>query len=52
GLIAATGADPIAVCTPPVTSGTIEPVSALSGAYEDAYTRYRAVYPAVKSLTH
>ncbi|PDT38991.1 xylulokinase [Rhizobium sp. M10] len=50
GLIAATGADPIAVCTPPVTSGTIEPVSALSGAYEDAYTRYRALYPAIKSL--
>ncbi|RUM09344.1 xylulokinase [Rhizobium chutanense] len=52
GLIAATGADPIAVCTPPVTSGTIEPVSALSGAYEDAYKRYRALYPAIKSLGH
>ncbi|ANL48446.1 xylulose kinase [Rhizobium phaseoli] len=52
GLIAATGADPVAVCTPPVTSGTIEPVSALSGAYEDAYRRYRALYPAIKSLTH
>ncbi|TCA31430.1 xylulokinase [Rhizobium leguminosarum bv. viciae] len=50
GLIAATGADPITVCTPPVTAGTIEPVSALSGAYEDAYKRYRALYPAVKSL--
>ncbi|MBB2752038.1 UNVERIFIED_ORG: xylulokinase [Rhizobium aethiopicum] len=52
GLIAATAADPIAVCTPPVTSGTIEPVSALSGAYEDAYRRYRALYPAIKSLAH
>ncbi|MBY5335049.1 xylulokinase [Rhizobium leguminosarum] len=52
GLIAATGADPIAVCTPPVTAGTIEPVSSLSGAYEDAYTRYRATYPAIKSLAH
>ncbi|MBB4237806.1 xylulokinase [Rhizobium esperanzae] len=52
GLIAATGADPIAVCTPPVTSGTIEPVSAQSGAYEDAYKRYRALYPAIKSLAH
>ncbi|KEC74648.1 UNVERIFIED_ORG: xylulokinase [Rhizobium esperanzae] len=52
GLIAATGADPVAVCTPPVTSGTIEPVSALSGAYEDAYRRYRALYPAIKSLAH
>lgn len=52
GLIAATRADPIAVCTPPVTAGTIEPVSALSGAYEDAYKRYRALYPAIKSLAH
>jgi xylulokinase len=52
GLIAATGADPVAVCTPPVTAGTIEPVAALSGAYEDAYKRYRSVYPAIKSLVH
>lgn len=52
GLIAATGADPIAVRTPPVTAGTIEPVASLSGAYEDAYTRYRALYPAIKSLVH
>ncbi|MBB3658256.1 xylulokinase [Rhizobium sp. BK650] len=52
GLIAATGADPVAVCTPPVTAGTIEPVAALTGAYEDAYKRYRATYPAIKSLVH
>lgn len=52
GLIAATGADPVAVCTPPVTAGTIEPIAALSGAYEDAYKRYRATYPAIKSLAH
>ncbi|MBB3317340.1 xylulokinase [Rhizobium sp. BK181] len=52
GLIAATGADPVAVCTPPKTAGTIEPVTALSGAYQDAYKRYRALYPAIKSLQH
>ena len=52
GLIAATGADPVAVCTPPVRAGTIEPVAALSGVYEDAYKRYRALYPAIKSLVH
>jgi len=52
GLIAATGADPVAVCTPPVTAGTIEPVAALSGTYENAYKRYRSVYPAIKSLVH
>ena len=52
GLIAATGADPVAVCTPPATDGTIEPVAALSGAYEEAYGRYRALYPAIKALAH
>ncbi|CAN7462051.1 xylulokinase [Neorhizobium sp. LjRoot104] len=52
GLIAATGADPVAVCSAPRTEETIEPVSALSGAYENAYARYRALYPAIKSLAH
>jgi len=52
GLIAATGADPVAVCTAPKTAGTIEPVAALNGAYEEAYRRYRALYPAIKSLAH
>jgi xylulokinase len=52
GLIAATGADPVAVCTPPKTDGTIEPDTALSGAYEEAYGRYRSLYPAIKALAH
>lgn len=52
GLIAATGADPVAVCTPPATAGTIEPAAAMAGAYEEAYGRYRALYPAIKSLAH
>jgi len=51
GLIAATGADPVAVCTPPRTAGTIEPVASLSDAYADAYKRYRALYPAIKPLS-
>ncbi len=51
GLIAATGADPVSVCTPPQTAGTIDPVASLSGAYADAYRRYRAVYPAIKPLS-
>ncbi|MBR0558081.1 xylulokinase [Ciceribacter sp. L1K23] len=50
GLIAATGADPLSVCTAPETAETIEPVSALSGAYEQAYGRYRALYPAIKNI--
>ena len=51
GLIAATGADPVAVCTPPQTAGTIDPVASLTEAYVDAYKRYRAVYPAIKPLS-
>ncbi len=51
GLIAATGADPISVCTPPQTAGTIDPVASLTDAYADAYRRYRAVYPAIKPLS-
>ena len=51
GLIAATGADPIAVCTPPQTAGTIDPVGSLTDAYADAYKRYRALYPAIKPLS-
>ena len=52
GLIAATGADPVAVCTAPRTDGTIEPDAELSGAYEEACGRYRALYPAIRSLAH
>ncbi len=51
GLIAATGADPVSVCTPPQTAGTIDPVASLTDAYADAYKRYRAVYPAIKPLS-
>ena len=40
----------VAVCTPPATDETIEPESALTSAYEDAYARYRSVYPAVSAL--
>ncbi|MGQ2967576.1 MAG: xylulokinase [Allorhizobium sp.] len=50
GLIAATGADPLSVCTAPQTAETVEPVKALTGAYETAYGRYRALYPAIRSL--
>jgi xylulokinase len=50
GLIAATGADPVQVCTPPATDETIEPVSALTSAYDEAYGRYRKTYPAISAL--
>ncbi|SJM28530.1 xylulokinase [Mesorhizobium delmotii] len=51
GMIAATGADPLRVCTAPATDATIEPVAALSNAYADAYQRYRLLYPAIKAAT-
>jgi xylulokinase len=51
GLIAAENADPLAVCTAPATDETIDPVASLSGAYEDAYRRYRALYPAIRGVS-
>jgi xylulokinase len=51
GLIAATGADPVSVCTPPATAETIEPDTKLASDYEAAYQRYRALYPAIAALT-
>jgi xylulokinase len=50
GLIAATGADPVAVCTAPATEASIEPEAQLRDAFEAAYQRYRAVYPAIAAL--
>ena len=51
GLIAATGADPVAVCAAPRTAATVEPVAELTQAYADAYGRYRAAYPAIRPLS-
>jgi xylulokinase len=51
GLIAATGADPLAICTAPATDDTIEPDAGLSAAFDAAYGRYRALYPAIKGVT-
>jgi xylulokinase len=48
GLIAAEKADPFKICTPPKTASTVSPDRKLRGAYEDAYRRYRALYPAIK----
>ncbi|MDR7031413.1 xylulokinase [Mesorhizobium sp. BE184] len=51
GLVAATGADPLRVCAAPDTAETIEPDKALKQAFEDAYGRYRKLYPAVRDAT-
>ncbi|MFK0684687.1 xylulokinase [Ochrobactrum sp. BD67] len=50
GLIAATGVDPLAVCTPPRTERTIEPEAPLIPVYEEAYQRYHALYPALHAI--
>ncbi|MGF6173604.1 xylulokinase [Ensifer sp. 4252] len=51
GLIAATGADPVATCHAPKTAETIAPDVGLVAAYEEAYQRYRRLYPAIKGAT-
>ncbi|NOZ32707.1 MAG: xylulokinase [Alphaproteobacteria bacterium] len=48
GLCAATGADPLVVCTAPEIRKTIAPDPALKNAYGDQYARYRALYPAIE----
>ena len=51
GMIAATGANPLEVCTPPPIAETIEPENALRDSFENMYRRYRAVYPAIAAVT-
>lgn len=48
GLCAATGADPMQVCTMPEIKTTISPDTALTQSYSDQYARYRALYPAIE----
>lgn len=48
GLIAAQGADPLAICTPPAIAATIEPDENLAADYDAAYRNYRALYPAIR----
>ncbi|HEV7253290.1 MAG TPA: xylulokinase [Mesorhizobium sp.] len=50
GLIAAEDADPFAVCAPPPIAETIEPDQRLAGAFDQAYGRFRALYPAIKGV--
>lgn len=51
GMIAAEKADPLAICTTPVTGAVIEPDRNLAGAFADAYLRYRATYPAIRGVS-
>ncbi len=49
GLVAAEGAEPLAVCTPPSVAETIDPDTRHAHAYEDAWRRWQALYPAMKN---
>ncbi len=49
GLVAATKADPLSVFTAPATAETVQPEATLRSAYEDAYQRYRRLYPAIRA---
>lgn len=51
GLIAATGADAVSVCEPPPLASAIEPETSLSGAFEEAYHRFRKLYPAIRGVS-
>jgi xylulokinase len=51
GLIAATGADPALVCTPPAVTETVEPNAAHAPAFATARERYRALYPAIRDAS-
>lgn len=50
GMLASDGGDPATVCAPPPIVETIDPTAALRPAFDDAYHRYRAAYPALKGL--
>ncbi|WP_316978506.1 xylulokinase [Shumkonia mesophila] len=44
GRLAATGEDPLAVCTPPAVDHVVEPDQALAAAYGEKLARYRRLY--------
>jgi xylulokinase len=48
GRLAATGADPVGVCKRPQRIASFEPRAVLVDAYDEAYARWRSLYPALK----
>jgi xylulokinase len=49
GRLAATGEDPVAVCTAPRRVAAVAPVPALQQVYETRLAQYRALYPALRA---
>lgn len=50
GLVAATGADPETIMTPPEIGQTIHPEADLVPAFDEAYHKFRASYPSIKAI--
>jgi len=50
GLIAAEGADPVAVCTAPTVERSVEPSRSAGDAWERLHERYRATYAALREV--
>ena len=50
GLIAATDADPLDVCTPPDIRETIDPDPRLVDAFRNAHSSWRGLYPALRDI--
>jgi xylulokinase len=48
GRLATTGEDPAQVCTPPRRLASFVPRASVTAAYDDAYRRWRQLYPALK----
>ncbi len=49
-LMAAENASPEEICTPPAIIRTIEPDTSHRAAFDEAYQRYRNLYPAIKNI--
>lgn len=50
GILASEKVSASTICTKPAIDETILPAAAMTGAYDDAYRRYRALYPAIRKL--
>ncbi|MBL3553968.1 xylulokinase, partial [Rhodovulum sulfidophilum] len=50
GRVAATGAPPETVMTPPVIAATLAPDETLAPAFDEAYRQFRAAYPGLRAI--
>ncbi|MBX2853863.1 MAG: xylulokinase [Rhodobacteraceae bacterium] len=50
GMVVSARADPMAVCAPPAIQAVIEPRGDARGAFEEAYQRFRELYPLARQV--